>query len=1371
MRWRTSVPWLVLAGALGLTAGVATWMEAAERSAGQHGFEQLVARKMRDLDAALDRFEIVLRGTGALFISKATVSQGDWSSYIGSLGLRDRRDSFVAFGFAPLATVPGAAPRAQVTVLETLRAPPRVALGDDLLGNPVLAEAIERAVRSRRAVLSARIDGVPGPGGDGPGAMMLLPIVKAGRMEGVVFLQFRVDEMAADLVRDEFGGVSLQVVEVDGGKVLFESARVASRVARHVAERQVEAGGRRWRLSFTSTPALEEHLASRVPETVLGLGTLGALLFFLLLRATARTRRRAEEIAERSTAALSDQVRLTEDLIESNPNPIFRTDAAGNFAQFNLAWERMTGAQRAAWTGRPATELFDPGQAQMYRDQDEALLQDRESGARIETTLQSADGTIFDVVVNKAAMRRAGGAVAGILGTITDVTETKRLTAQNEAQREQLALVNQSAQAGVWDIQWPDGNAYFSPRYYEMLGYAPGDAGGLPGARSELVHPEDRARVEAAREAHFSGAQPYFDCEYRLRCADGTYLWVSGRGLASLDGDGHPVRFTGSILDITQRRVAQLGLERQREQLELVIESVQAGVWDDDLVTGQVYYSQRYRRIMGYAPEDDMSVHARDPERDHEQDREAVRRAREAAIRDGAPYDLEYRMRRKDGSWVWVNARAKASYDAAGFAVRLTGAIIDIEARKAAEFALRDANLRALDAAQVKSTFLATMSHEIRTPLNGVIGSAGLLADTVLNAEQRDYVETIRLSGGQLLTLIDDILDFSKIESGRMDLEDVPFEVATVIEEAFDLVSERARAKGLELVYELGAELPARVYGDVTRVRQVLLNLIGNAVKFTAAGEIHVACSGEGAAAGVDDDTCTLSFAVRDSGIGIPQDKLARLFTPFTQVDTSTTRQYGGTGLGLAISQRLASLMGGSIAVASEVGHGSTFTFCMRTRRAPAGGGDRRRAGEIGLIAGRRALIVEDNASLARALAASCERWGLWTVGVAATNEALEAIAAAHAARAPFDVVICDLLQGSMDAIHLAREVAVHRKLNRVRLPVIVVSPRPRSEVVEGREVPDHWIATFLPKPVRQTQLFSALLDALAPERPFHLTGPESVPPPERVQAYTGALRILLAEDNEINRKIALRMLERHGKTATTVDNGARAVEAALSGEYDCILMDVQMPELDGLEATRRIIAALPAQHCPYIIAMTANAMSGDREICLAAGMHDYIAKPVQIQVLSAALGRAAQFLARRDTDAAAAAAVAVPAGTLSAVAAPATDQVLDMAQVDELIGLDDTRAVLAEFIELYTTQGPQRIDEIAAAAAAGDFERLARVAHSLKGASANLGAIGVAELARRLEVAGHARDAEGLEGMITGIREGYLAAEAALRNLQAEPA
>ncbi|MBL8378662.1 MAG: PAS domain-containing protein [Burkholderiales bacterium] len=1368
MRWRTSVPWLVLAAALALTAGVATWMESAERSAGQHAFEQLVARKMRDLDAALDRFEIVLRGTGALFISKASVGQGEWSAYIGSLGLRDRRDSFVAFGYAPLVVPSGATPRAQVAVLETLRAPARVALGDDLLADPAQREAIERALRSRRVALSARIDGVPGPRGEGPGAMMLLPLTRSGRVEGLVFLQFRVDEMTADLVRDEFGGISLKVAEVDGGTVLFESARVAARVARHVAERQVEAGGRRWRLTFTSTPALEERLSTRVPETVLALGTLGALLFFLLLRATARTRRRAEEIAERSTAALSDQVRLTEDLIESNPNPIFRTDAAGNFAQFNLAWERMTGVQRAAWIGRPATDLFDALQAQVYRDQDAALLHDRESGARIETVLHRADGTTYDVVVNKAAMRRADGAVAGILGTITDVTETKRLIAQNEAQREQLALVNQSAQAGVWDIQWPDGNAYFSPRYYEMLGYAPGDAGGLPGARSELVHPEDRARVEAAREAHFSGAQPYFDCEYRLRRADGSYLWVSGRGLASLDGDGRPVRFTGSILDITQRRVAQLGLERQREQLELVIESVQAGVWDDDLVTGQVYYSQRYREIMGYAPDEDMDAHARDPERDHAEDRAAVHAARAAAIRDGAPYDLEYRMRRKDGTWVWVNARAKASYDAAGFAVRFTGAIIDIGARKAAEFALRDANQRALDAAQVKSTFLATMSHEIRTPLNGVIGSAGLLADTVLNAEQRDYVETIRLSGVQLLTLIDDILDFSKIESGRMDLEDVPFEVATVIEEAFDLVAERARAKGLELVYELGAELPARVYGDVTRVRQVLLNLIGNAVKFTATGEIHVVCSGQGAAAGVDDDSCTLSFAVHDSGIGIAEDKLARLFTPFTQVDTSTTRQYGGTGLGLAISQRLASLMGGAITVASEVGRGSTFTFSMRTRRAPAGAGDRRRAGEIGLIAGRRALIVEDNASLARALAAACERWGLWTVGVTTADEALDAVAAAHAARTPFDVVICDLLHGDRDAIHLAREMAVHRKLNRVRLPVIIVSPRPRSEVVEGREVPDHWIAAFLTKPLRQAQLFNALLDALAPERPFHLAGPESVPPPERVQAYSGALRILLAEDNEINRKIALRMLERHGKTATTVDNGLRAVEAALTGDYDCILMDVQMPELDGLEATRRILAALPEMRRPYIIAMTANAMSGDREICLAAGMHDYIAKPVQMQVLSAALTRAAQFLARRDTDAAA---VPAPAGVAAASAATAADQVLDMAQVDELIGLDDTRAVLGEFIELYTTQGPQRIEEIAAAAAADDFERLARVAHSLKGASANLGAVGVAELARRLEVAGHARDAEGMEGLIAGIRDEYRAAEAALRTLQAEPA
>ncbi len=1391
MRLRYPLSWLVLAFALALTGASAYWMQAVERGDSMARFEQLVNARVGALDTSFDHFELYLRGVGGLFASSARVTPREWASYMDSLELKQRRDPFVSFGYAPIVAAgelpimvsemhrlfpdyrikpaPVERPRvAPVTLIESVRPGAYLTAGDDLLANPLFAAAIALAERSGKPALSRRFDAAPG----GAVAVLFLPIMRDGRLTGMAHLLFSIDELISSSAGGSAAGIGLRIDDGDlTGQPLFASPGTGRAAALYRSVRSLAAGGQRWTLRFESTPALEAQLSGRMAGTILVFGALGSFLLFVLVRALSGTRQRAEAIADRTTRALSDQMKLTEDLIELNPMPIFRKDKEGRFLQFNRAWERLTGRSREAWIGKTADALMGAQEALHSALDERELALHPDHVERHETTITTSDGKICDVIVSTAAVRLADGTVAGIIGTITDLTETRRLTAQNETQREQLALVNQSAQAGVWDIEWPQGTAYFSPRHYEMLGYAQTDDVGLPGARSELVHPDDRAAVELAREAHFNGSQPYFDCEYRLKKADGSYLWVNGRGLASLDGAGNPVRFTGSIIDITQRRLAQSEIEHQREQLELVIQSVQAGVWDENLQDDSVYYSARYREILDFDGEDDLGAYARDPARFHPEDRAIVSDARERSIHDATPMDLEFRLRRRDGGYVWVNARAKASYGAAGRPVRFTGAIIDITERKGAEFALRDANLRVLEAAQVKSTFLATMSHEIRTPLNGVIGSAGLLQDTRLDAEQQDYVETIRLSGVQLLTLIDDILDYSKIDSGRMELEDEPFDIAIVIEDAFELIAERARAKRIELLYDVAPAVPRRVYGDITRVRQVLINLVGNAVKFTETGDIYVNC---GVAAGnpAEEGAFTLRFVVRDTGIGIPAEKLGRLFTAFSQVDASTTRKYGGTGLGLAISQRLVGLMGGEIKVESEPGRGSQFTFTIGTRRAPEDQTQNRRMGEIGSIAGKRLLIVDDYASNRRILAAQCAGWGLFTVETASVKEALEALEAAHAAETPFDAVISDMLMPEQDGLDLARAVAEHRKRARVRLPVLILSSAPRAEAFAGRDVPERWITAYLLKPARQAQLFNALLDALAPERPFHLTGPESVARPGGMQAHHGKLRILLAEDNEINQKIAVRMLERLGKSAVVVNNGRSALEAVIAGEFDCVLMDVQMPELDGLEATRRIIAEVPPARLPYIIAMTANAMAGDREVCLGAGMHDYISKPVQIQGLADVLGRAQQFLARRtevaDRPATLAADVAtdtvqanVPVQAKSHEGAP-----LDMLQIEELLGLDDSGEVLADFIQMYTTQAPQRISEIARALEAGDFKRVMQVAHSLKGASGNLGAIGVADVARRIELAGQAGEADGLAPLMREIEARYRDAEAALRAL-----
>ncbi len=666
------------------------------------------------------------------------------------------------------------------------------------------------------------------------------------------------------------------------------------------------------------------------------------------------------------------------------------------------------------------------------------------------------------------------------------------------------------------------------------------------------------------------------------------------------DDQGEVKNFIAIKQDITERKQSELEIVQQKQYFETLVQTSPIAVVILDMYHCIVDCNVAFERLFGYSKAEALERNLDDlivPSEDFAQAEQYTQE-----VKDGGVVHGFTQRKNKNGQLLDVE---------------FFGVPIIVQEEQVAILALYhdisdlvDAQRDAESAARAKAEFLANMSHEIRTPLNAIIGMTGLLLETSLDSEQQDYAKTVRTSGDALLAIINDILDYSKIEAGKMELEQQPFDVRELVESGLDLVASRAAEKGIELAYLLDSDVPGAVIGDATRVRQVLANLLSNAVKFTDQGEVVVRVESKS----LTEERYTMHFSVQDTGIGIPEDRMDRLFASFSQVDTSTTRKYGGTGLGLAISKQLVELMDGEIGVDSRVGEGSTFHFTFDTSKAP----DSFKAHVIQaqpILEGRKVLIVDDNATNRLILIRQTKSWGLDPRAAASGEEALEWVRSGE----KFDFAILDMQMPEMDGAMLAEKLHAHHGAG--DLPLILLTSLGGWEMVPEGTL----FAARLNKPIKPSMLLDAITKVMGSKQEQDVIRVRQSPASSDFDALMGErhpLHILLAEDNIVNQKVATRILEKLGYRADVASNGLEVLDALKRQHYDVILMDIQMPEMDGVEATQQILRDYSSAERPRIVAMTAHALEGDRENYLKQGMDDYVSKPIRVQMLIDALER-----------------------------------------------------------------------------------------------------------------------------------------------------
>jgi two-component system, sensor histidine kinase and response regulator len=949
---------------------------------------------------------------------------------------------------------------------------------------------------------------------------------------------------------------------------------------------------------------------------------------------------------------------------------------------------------------------------------------------------RSKTGKLYWVNATIVPLRDETGTPSMYIAIRTDITERKTMEATIKAAEARLRRITNTVPGVVFQVQIAAGHiryTFVSDRVEEVLGITPQALVENPLLVRQQVVEEDRAQVwqslqdAALRRVAWRG-------EYRARVAQGDMRWIRSEisPEPELAADGATV-FTGIWQDVTELKEADARLREVTQNVPVAVFQFYA---TGDGQFRIPFISDAIEKMCGVSSEaivqDSDLLRQRVFKDDRPHFLSELKGA--SAVSQAMSIDMRF-VNALTGALVWVHGEARPRKLAQGQWV-WNGYFADITAAKLAQDELQKAKDEAEAASHAKSDFLANMSHEIRTPMNGVIGMTDLLMDTPLDAEQSEYVGIVKSSADALLRVINDILDFSKIEAGKLLIEHIPFHLGRTVDETLKTLAMRASDKGLELVCDISPEVPMALIGDPGRLRQVLVNLIGNALKFTAQGEVVLQVSQEAGAGG----DCLLHLAVSDTGIGIAADKLGSIFEAFSQEDSSITRKYGGTGLGLTICARLVEAMGGRVWVESVLGTGSVFHFTVRLQRDLAAASV---APQTIVLTGLHMLVVDDNTVNRRVLTRSLQAAGVVVDGADSGQQALDWLVARSTSGAPCDLVLLDAQMPGMDGFEVARRIAELPKY--AQLPLVMLS----SAGLKGdaQRSKDAGVAGYASKPISRDEL----LDVLA--RVLHLAPSDTQALVTRhgLSDAAAVLNVLLVEDHVINQKLAVTLLERWGHRVTVAGDGQLALDALQKQRFDVVLMDMMMPVMDGLEATRRIRASETGQRVP-IIAMTANAMESDRDRCLEAGMDDYLSKPIKAQELQAMLQRFATLQLQGNAPEAADDALGAGNQPLQAF--------------DYAAGLEAMDQEIREIIaQAFIDQWPEDLHKLCTGLQENNVMQVLHAAHSLKGTLSMFGARPASELARQMEsLAGTseiAHMAELLEPLCTEV-EHLLAAIAA---------